>query len=515
MDIDESDDEDWEEVPSASKAPLEEEKTIEITAKRGEIQIPSLFAVKKKGGISKADRVKRESLHRLNLLCLCMEVVDKNQLCNQLAFQMFSVSFINRNELFMNSDLNLSKIDDFSKSWFEDTEEAFPSEKFRELFKPLRHCDTGNIKLLVLLATIRSYGLQASLIAFIKPIPLSFSKKYSNLSGRKLHLSIQLQDNSGGHKYITYSGCSESFGGMEELGQGYCIGCDDVGRVAEMASLSQRKKGTADNLKLDEDGQQWFKNALWLCSQTSSKPKYLQDQSEDTAMREKEKQEMPSNKAGFKNHTLFALESLLRQNQIIYPKGQTYSVGNFKGELIYPRSHVHQVALVKDGEEPVGQRAFKRKLRNSESFDIDFDIAENQNRGSVPLYGQWQTEMVTPKELSADGKIPKNKFGDFDLFTANMLPKGAAHITFVDCDRVAKQLSIDFAKAVVGFAFNGGATRPIYDGIVVSSTVVDVLTDAAKHAEEKTEKSRVFQNWRRVIEKLLTLSTLKKKYAIK
>lgn len=45
----------------------------------------------------------------------------------------------------------------------------------------------------------------------------------------------------------------------------------------------------------------------------------------------------------------------------------------------------------------------------------------------MELYGKWQTEKYNPGEV-IDGNLPKNEFGNIELYKSWMLPKGAVHI---------------------------------------------------------------------------------------
>lgn len=44
------------------------------------------------------------------------------------------------------------------------------------------------------------------------------------------------------------------------------------------------------------------------------------------------------------------------------------------------------------------------------------------------LYGEWQTQKYQPKAVQ-NGRIPRNKFGNVELFHPDMLPAGAVHLT--------------------------------------------------------------------------------------
>lgn len=46
---------------------------------------------------------------------------------------------------------------------------------------------------------------------------------------------------------------------------------------------------------------------------------------------------------------------------------------------------------------------------------------------ALELFGEWQTTDYVPPEAK-DGIVPRNEYGNVDLFKKCMLPKGTVHI---------------------------------------------------------------------------------------
>ncbi|OZJ04548.1 hypothetical protein BZG36_02695 [Bifiguratus adelaidae] len=153
---------------------------------------------------------------------------------------------------------------------------------------------------------------------------------------------------------------------------------------------------------------------------------------------------MPTNMAGFNNHPLYALERHLKRYEILYPREPV--IGHWKGEPIYPRANVKRLCtaetwlkegrVVKPGEQPlkhVKSRAMtinkKRQQEMSKLYD-DQDI-------EVGLYGDWQTEEYQPEHV-VDGIVPKNRYGNVDLFKPSMCPIGGVHLPY-DMDGIELQ----------------------------------------------------------------------------
>ena len=45
----------------------------------------------------------------------------------------------------------------------------------------------------------------------------------------------------------------------------------------------------------------------------------------------------------------------------------------------------------------------------------------------LELYGEWQVEDYIPPP-AVDGKVPRNEYGNVELFKPTMLPKGTVHL---------------------------------------------------------------------------------------
>lgn len=49
------------------------------------------------------------------------------------------------------------------------------------------------------------------------------------------------------------------------------------------------------------------------------------------------------------------------------------------------------------------------------------------NDKPVELFGEWQVEDYIPP-IAKDGKVPRNEYGNVELFKPEMLPRGCAHL---------------------------------------------------------------------------------------
>ncbi|KAI3652208.1 hypothetical protein MP228_003511 [Amoeboaphelidium protococcarum] len=250
---------------------------------------------------------------------------------------------------------------------------------------------------------------------------------------------------------------------------------------------------------------------------------------------------MPKSLAEFNNHPQFVIEKYLKKFEVIYPKDPAQIVGQIRGHDIYPRNLVQdlhtaekwisqEARVVKAGECPV-KKVKSRVMPTKRNIKIlmEEEQTELQKEGLVGLFGFWQTEPYRAPPI-VNGIIPKNKYGNMDLFREEMLPEGAFHISerylwrklpkslknasadvrLPTMKRVAQDCNIEFAEAVIGFEYHGGRSVPSVDGIVVAEDkVADFVEEFKSRVLTLIEKAKskqlqqVAAKWNYIYKKLL------------
>ncbi|CAJ0901910.1 7233_t:CDS:2, partial [Entrophospora sp. SA101] len=76
------------------------------------------------------------------------------------------------------------------------------------------------------------------------------------------------------------------------------------------------------------------------------------------------------------------------------------------------------------------------------------------------------------------GIVPKNPYGNLDMFKPSMCPPGGIHIEVNGIAKIAKKLGIDYAEAVVGFDFHSHRCVPVVNGIVIAEEYSTMLLEA-------------------------------------
>ncbi|KAJ7575142.1 hypothetical protein C8J56DRAFT_1017213 [Mycena floridula] len=246
---------------------------------------------------------------------------------------------------------------------------------------------------------------------------------------------------------------------------------------------------------------------------------------------------MPTTINGFKDHPLYVLTRHLKQNETIHPAPPaTPQLGKFRGEPVYPRSSIVSLKtpenwlrsegrVIKEGVQPLKSIKLRTstvgRQRELEVLKEGLREAGQSQESEVMqgLYARSQTESYQPAPV-VDGVIPKNDFGNIDLYVKSMLPAGAVHLPFKGVGKIAKKLGLDYAEAVTGFEFKKRRAFPIVEGVVVAQENEQLLLEAYIEAEQEAQEAaqakreeRALKRWTKLIHGLRVRQRLLEQYA--
>jgi xeroderma pigmentosum group C-complementing protein len=296
--------------------------------------------------------------------------------------------------------------------------------------------------------------------------------------------------------------------------------CDVTRRYARHYNAKTRKL----RVESTKGGDQWWKRTMAFFKRPFPETR---DEIEENELAAREAQEgMPKNVGDFKGHPIFALERHLRRNEVIHPMreaGKISAGAGGKPESVYRRSDVHVVRSadqwyrkgrdVKEGAQPL-KRAPTRRSHRAASMDEN-DVAED----GTGLYAEFQTEMYVPPPV-VDGRVPRNAYGNLDVYVPSMIPAGAIHVQHPLAARSAKVLGVDYADAVTGFDFKGRQGTAVINGIVAAAEYREALVEAIRameHEQAQAEQARrthlALQMWKRFMTALRIKEKLDKEYA--
>lgn len=155
----------------------------------------------------------------------------------------------------------------------------------------------------------------------------------------------------------------------------------------------------------------------------------------------------------------------------------------------------------------------------------------------LEIFGFWQTKPYEPP-TAENGIVPRNAYGNVELFKPEMLPKKTVHLQCkirliysffynnnFDCfsvpslNRTCKKMGIDCANAVIGFDFHSGSCHPTFDGFIVCEEFAEKVVEQwwldqkeAQRKEEEKINQRVYGNWKKLVRGLMIRQHLQRKY---
>ncbi|KAJ6095823.1 hypothetical protein N7486_006569 [Penicillium sp. IBT 16267x] len=265
------------------------------------------------------------------------------------------------------------------------------------------------------------------------------------------------------------------------------------------------------------NGEKWWNKAMMAYEKPFLEDR---DEAEISELTSKSAAEpMPRNIQDFKDHPIYAINRHLRRNEVIFPERVIGHVGLSKStsksdnlEPVYRRSDVHVVRSadkwyrlgrdVKVGEQPL---KYVPATHPKSGFASD---EEGQESEHTPLYAEFQTEIYKPPPV-VEGRIPKNAYGNLDVYVPSMVPPGAVHIKRTGASRAARILGVDFADAVTGFDFRGRRGTAVFGGIVIAveyqealEEVLRGMEDERQHAAFEARSAEALAMWRLFLLKL-------------
>ncbi|CZR52237.1 related to xeroderma pigmentosum group C complementing factor (homolog to excision repair protein RAD4) [Phialocephala subalpina] len=304
-----------------------------------------------------------------------------------------------------------------------------------------------------------------------------------------------------------------------ENSMSYVIGFEEEGCARDVTrryTKAYNAKTRKNRVESTPGGDKWWRRAMRLYARGYSSDA---DQIEDTELAAIEAREpMPKNIQDFKDHPYYALERHLRRNEVLVAPREAGKIaagrdknapGGKKMESVYRRTHVKIARSadawyrlgrdVKMGEQPVKTVAPKKR---PDDDDVGDEVDE---RAGTNLYTEDQTEPCVIPPI-VNGRVPKNSFGNIDIFVPSMVPPGGVHIPYAEAQRAARIVGVDYADALTGFEFRGRHGTAVLKGVVVAAeyreaveAVIVGLRDEQARIEEAVRSAAVDKMWRRLL----------------
>ncbi|RKF77099.1 DNA repair protein rhp41 [Golovinomyces cichoracearum] len=290
----------------------------------------------------------------------------------------------------------------------------------------------------------------------------------------------------------------------------------------EKITIADLKSNTKRDICRD-----WFKTLISLYERGSEKfPRDIVDEHEDATDLKpmtREKKEFKVKKETlqyYKTSPEYVLERHMKREEALKPNTEhvkLFTVGkgdSAQQEKVFLRKDVvmcksieswHKEGRIpKPGEQPLKNVPYRAatKLRKRKLIEAEQALGEKLLQG---LYSVDQTELIIPAPIQ-NGIIPKNEFGNVDLFVDTMLPKGAVHLVQRGVPKICRRLNIDFASAVTGFEFGNRMAVPIITGVLVAEEYQDTIIqewlkdeEIRVEREEMKRKKAALNMWKKLL----------------
>jgi len=106
-----------------------------------------------------------------------------------------------------------------------------------------------------------------------------------------------------------------------------------------------------------------------------------------------------------------------------------------------------------------------------------------------PTFAFAQTKLYTPPPV-VNGIVPKNRFGNLDVFVPSVVPAGGVHIPHKTPRNAARILGIGFVDVVTSFKFRNRIASPLVKGVVVASEYGEAVEAVVEELEWEAERQR-------------------------
>ena len=300
----------------------------------------------------------------------------------------------------------------------------------------------------------------------------------------------------------------------------YVLAFEDDGSARDVTrryAKAYNAKTRKTRVEVTKGGEKWWRRVLRIYKRGYELDS---EQVENAELTAKEAAEgMPRNVQDFKDHPYYALERHLRRNEVIHPKREVGKVTAGKGsadsgkalESVYRRRDVHMVKSadswyrlgreIKTGEQPL-KRVQPRRRRDVVSEE---ELSGDEENAGTGMYAAFQTITYEAPPV-VRGIIPKNVYGNLDIYVASMVPPGGVHVAHADTARAARILGIDYADAVTGFEFKGRFGTAVIKGAVVAKEYKEAVEEVIggfeyerAEAEENRRSMEALRMWRRFL----------------
>ncbi|KAK4628764.1 DNA repair protein rhp42 [Fulvia fulva] len=285
----------------------------------------------------------------------------------------------------------------------------------------------------------------------------------------------------------------------------------------------------------------WFQTVMSVYDRPQKKRTTADDLEEQTDLKpfkqaKEEKEVEKESLQWYKQSAEFVLEQHLRREEAILPDAEPVKTFTAKGKgkettehPVFRREDVvvcktvetwHKEGRAINASEQPLKHVPVRGVTLTRKREMEEHLQEHGEKLQQGLYSWDQTDWIIPPPIE-NGVIPKNAFGNMDVYVKTMVPAGAVHLALKGSAKICRKLQVDYAEACTGFEFGKQRAVPVLTGVVVAKENAAKVKEAWR--EMKAEQQRkedtkrtaaALHWWRKMLMGLRIIDRMKAEYTM-
>ncbi|EME43957.1 hypothetical protein DOTSEDRAFT_171899 [Dothistroma septosporum NZE10] len=285
----------------------------------------------------------------------------------------------------------------------------------------------------------------------------------------------------------------------------------------------------------------WFRTVMSTYDRPQKKRTAADDLEEQTDLKpfkpaKEEKEVEKESLQWYKQSAEFVLEQHLRREEAILPDAEPIKTFTAKGKAkettehpVFRRQDVvvcktvetwhKEGRAVKAAEQPL-KHVPVRGVTLTRKREMEEHLQEHGEKLQQGLYSWDQTDWIIPPPIE-NGVIPKNAFGNMDVYVKTMVPEGAVHLALKGSAKICRKLQIDYAEACTGFEFGKQRAVPVLTGVVVAKDNAAAVKEAwremraeQQRKEDTKRTAAALHWWRKMLMGLRIIERMRAEYTM-
>ena len=227
-------------------------------------------------------------------------------------------------------------------------------------------------------------------------------------------------------------------------------------------------------------------------------------------MKKISKNRIPKSNYEFRVNPYYTLKSILNRNQILSKTAEKANFQTKKEEDVYYKKDIIQLNTKVKWK--MGGREVKEHEKPLKTSSPPWDKSKIYEYFSYDQTKELKIEVI-------NGELPKNEYGNIELFGGVELPEELVHLDVKGIWRVCKKFKLPYRKACTGFEIKKSRTVAVMSGIIVfkknEKFIEDkwiVMEKEIKKKEKEKKRGKVLGRFKMLFKSILLGRYLNKHY---